>query len=919
MPQLSRHLQSQIVRSESDPSFRLWTPGGLLQPEDDLLYYKLGNELKQYEEIEADPILGRLCEERRESPSLREVKVYSGGPSDRDELAAEIVRKAIDRIDFDHVCSSLNHAIFTGRSFAELIWGTAKLTLDIEESDIDRECYIPIKVEPKDPARLIFGKAEDDRKTQHHMGFEVRQTTIGSFVQGEPLPLRKVIVHSYGSLIGNPYGLGLHRRLYWLNNFKKEVLKLGLINSDGRPIPSITYSATATPEEIRDAEEMLKDFYKNSWMLLPDVFKVSFATSFVQGQVDSLRSFLTWFDTQASMSVLGATLTSQTDSTATRGDSSVHFKVTEARAKSDSDLLSESLKEYFVKPIVELNVPEAALPSVYRDFSAQVDKKKEAEVDRILFDMGIRPTEQRVHDIFGEHYDITYLEQEQDDRTQTEDEEDDRENEEDENKDLITNADLQEWSNFGWIIKRKLNFDYNGYAFSVGCEYLPGDVRFVGSRHSRKLRNIYGHIQNHVGLDKEALDLYIHPSLLEGSGTRQISTLWAIEQLNPADRSLDELKIVAGVNSMSDAIDLYLQEMPERFLGGCRYLSAAELTEFRKEGLEAVRDEDAGELVVMSEGEWKLYYFSGRRTAIVARSAEEARKKLRRGGKTIVKVRKPTEAERKQGAKGIWIRSGPNGESPGYAKSSKRGYGPEPGKSNHSEPIAPTLDFDWDDVELDEIIEDSELDVDDYNFDPIDELTIDPAFAESESSPYTNSALRERLKAKIKAGSKGGAAGTWSARKSQLLALSYRRSGGGYKKGKPPTKKQRSLNSWTKEDWGTKSGKNSTQGKDATGERYLPKAARDRLSDDEYKATTAKKRKGMKEGRHFVPNTKKASAARRSATSDHADDFDHADRIEYVEPIVISGSDAVLGEDEFESEGAIDLLQTLENVFEDEK
>ena len=34
---------------------------------------------------------------------------------------------------------------------------------------------------------------------------------------------------------------------------------------------------------------------------------------------------------------------------------------------------------------------------------------------------------------------------------------------------------------------------------------------------------------------------------------------------------------------------------------------------------------------------------------------------------------------------------------------------------------------------------------------------------------------------------------------------------------------QKSLDSWTKEEWGTKSGKNSTQGSKATGERYLPK------------------------------------------------------------------------------------------------
>ena len=59
---------------------------------------------------------------------------------------------------------------------------------------------------------------------------------------------------------------------------------------------------------------------------------------------------------------------------------------------------------------------------------------------------------------------------------------------------------------------------------------------------------------------------------------------------------------------------------------------------------------------------------------------------------------------------------------------------------------------------------------------------------------------------------------------------------------------QKSLDSWTKEDWGTKSGKNSTQGKNATGERYLPKKARAALSDKEYARSTAKKRASMRKG-----------------------------------------------------------------------
>jgi|TARA_R100001129_G_scaffold46139_1_gene31423 hypothetical protein len=41
--------------------------------------------------------------------------------------------------------------------------------------------------------------------------------------------------------------------------------------------------------------------------------------------------------------------------------------------------------------------------------------------------------------------------------------------------------------------------------------------------------------------------------------------------------------------------------------------------------------------------------------------------------------------------------------------------------------------------------------------------------------------MRKRLFEKIKAGSRGGKPGQWSARKAQLLASEYKKAGGGYK------------------------------------------------------------------------------------------------------------------------------------------
>jgi len=78
-------------------------------------------------------------------------------------------------------------------------------------------------------------------------------------------------------------------------------------------------------------------------------------------------------------------------------------------------------------------------------------------------------------------------------------------------------------------------------------------------------------------------------------------------------------------------------------------------------------------------------------------------------------------------------------------------------------------------------------------------------------------------------------------------------------------KPQRSLANWTKEKWRTKSGKPSTQGPKATGERYMPAAAIKKLSSSQYAATTAAKRKATKAGKQVAKNTPAAKKATRSS------------------------------------------------------
>lgn len=120
----------------------------------------------------------------------------------------------------------------------------------------------------------------------------------------------------------------------------------------------------------------------------------------------------------------------------------------------------------------------------------------------------------------------------------------------------------------------------------------------------------------------------------------------------------------------------------------------------------------------------------------------------------------------------------------------------------------------------------------------------------------TNPALWQEVKNQITGGDRGGRPGQWSARKAQLAAREYKKQGGGYQGGKGA---DNHLQQWTDQQWGTKSGEPSGE----TAERYLPRRAREQLSDQEYAETTAKKRKDAGGGRQF--SAQPAAVARKTA------------------------------------------------------
>lgn len=116
------------------------------------------------------------------------------------------------------------------------------------------------------------------------------------------------------------------------------------------------------------------------------------------------------------------------------------------------------------------------------------------------------------------------------------------------------------------------------------------------------------------------------------------------------------------------------------------------------------------------------------------------------------------------------------------------------------------------------------------------------------SAKKSNPAKWKRIVAAVKAGTKGGRAGQWSARKAQIATARYKKSGGGYKGAK---KASNSLSKWSKQKWRTSDGSKS-KGK----KRYLPDAAWKALSPAEKRATNRAKAAGNRKGKQFVKQPK---------------------------------------------------------------
>lgn len=313
---------------------------------------------------------------------IEPVKDTPKGRKDADTLS-DIIRS----ISFDQLCSGLLDAQLIGWQPAEIVW------------TIRDGMIVPDRIPMRAHRRFTYVQPDEHLPPQLHL------LTKDNLIKGEPLPDRKFIVHRVNPRDDNPYGLGLGLQLFWPVFFKRKgVLAWNKLNDRfGTPTPVGEYHVGATEKEKYTLLSGLKSFSNDGVIMVPVGANISLLESKMSGSFTGHRDLCEYMDDWVMEVLLGQSPRGKGGgavATAAKEREDVRVELSQA----DSDLLSETLNRTLLAWICEYNGLEPC--QVTRKIEPEEDLKAMAETDKIVSEMGFKPTLERITARYGEGWEL---------------------------------------------------------------------------------------------------------------------------------------------------------------------------------------------------------------------------------------------------------------------------------------------------------------------------------------------------------------------------------------------------------------------------------------------------------------------------------------------------------------------------------
>jgi phage gp29-like protein len=361
---------------------RGWVDNLLLVPQDKVLSGR-GWDYTVYEELLRDDQVSAVLQQRQLALTSREMIVEPASDRLADRKAAEWLEAELKRVSWDRVTRKMLFGVFYGFAVAEMIW---QRPAERKDGLIGIEAI----------------KVKKQRRFRFHAEDGLRLLTTAN-PMGETLPPAKFWTFTCGGdNDDDPYGLGLASALYWPVFFKRNGLKFWLIWLEKFGFPTIKALADPTSDEERDKIlAAMSALQRDSAILLPKSVELELleAGRSGVGDFEALRKAM---DAAIAKIILSQTMTTEDGSS--EAQANVHERVKDSIVESDADLICDSFNRGPVTWLTNWNFPNAAPPRVWRRLDAAPDLNAMAARDKTLFEMGFRPTLDRVIETYGEGY-----------------------------------------------------------------------------------------------------------------------------------------------------------------------------------------------------------------------------------------------------------------------------------------------------------------------------------------------------------------------------------------------------------------------------------------------------------------------------------------------------------------------------------
>lgn len=369
----------QHIRQELAPAsewYKSRSFGDVIFPEDDILRKNRYN-LKVYRSLLTDEqIKACFIGQRVAGAIAADWEVVPASDAPKDKEIAEFVSKNIEALMFDDKCRKMLHANWYGFQIAEIMWGL----------DSGKRLVID-DIRVRKPERFLFGV---DGTLYLRQGLSDKK----------PLPDKKFwVLKASSDNDDDIYGPGLAHVCYWPVYLKRNGLKFWsvLVEKFAMPTAVGKYVPGTPQEDIKELLNMLDSIAGETSIAVPEGTVVDLLES-IKSSSGEHEKFCKYLDQILAKAILGQDGTSENGRYA--GTAEVQENVKDLIVKADADLLCESFNEV-IKWLVEYNWLGATPPKLVKKFDKPENLKEMAEQDKLICDMGYRPTLKYVTEKYG--------------------------------------------------------------------------------------------------------------------------------------------------------------------------------------------------------------------------------------------------------------------------------------------------------------------------------------------------------------------------------------------------------------------------------------------------------------------------------------------------------------------------------------